>query len=262
MHRINRALLLAGICAVALTAAAGCQGQKEKTLDWVEIMPGLSYVDSVVGTGTEAGATDFVVAHYTGWVWENGQKAAEPFDSSVERGEPIAFPLGRSMVIQGWEKGLPGMKVGGKRTLLIDPKLGYGERGHPPVIPPNSTLIFDIELVNVPRVDVEVLQEGDGPVAENGDRLKVHYTGWLWQDGQKGEQFDSSLTRGTPFEFPLGQGRVIPGWDIALEGMKVGTKARLIIPPELGYGKRGSPPKIPGGATLCFEVELVGIDGK
>lgn len=263
MHRFNRAAPAVVFGILGALLILGCQGQDESAAkEWTEIMPGLSYVDSVVGEGVEAGPTDFVLAHYTGWLWEDGQKSGEPFDSSVTRGEPIAFPLGRSMVIQGWDKGLPGMKVGGKRTLLISPEMGYGERGYPPVIPENATLIFDIELVDVPRVDVEVLEEGTGPEAENGDMLQVHYTGWLWKDGEKGSQFDSSVSRGAPFEFPLGQSRVIPGWDIGLEGMKVGTKARLIIPAELGYGKRGSPPKIPGGSTLCFEVELVGIQGK
>lgn len=263
MRRYSQAAPAAVIGILAFGLLLGCQGQKDsKAMEWAEIMPGLSYVDSVVGTGAEAGLTDFVVVHYTGWVWQDGQKAAEPFDSSVQRGEPIAFPLGRSMVIQGWEKGLPGMKVGGKRTLLIGPTMAYGERGRPPVIPENATLIFDVELVKVPRVEVTILSEGTGPVAEAGDKLKVDYTGWLWQDGKKGEQFDSSIPRGKPYEFVLGMGRVIPGWDIGLEGMKVGTKAQLIIPSDLGYGERGSPPKIPGGATLCFEVELVGIDGK
>ncbi len=243
--------------------SSGCQAQKEEAVDtsFKEIMPGLSYVDSVVGDGDLVGSTDFVIVHYTGWVYSEGQKG-EPFDSSVERGEPISFPLGQSFVIQGWEKGLPGMRVGGKRTLLIEPEMAYGEQGRPPVIPPSATLMFDVEMVGAPKVEIEVLEEGTGPEAENGDMVNVHYTGWLWEDGAKGSQFDSSHKRGQPFQFALGQGKVIKGWDSALDGMKVGQKARLIIPSELGYGARGSGGSIPPNATLCFEVELVSIEGK
>ena len=98
----------------------------------------------------------------------------------------------------------------------------------------------------------EDLKPGTGPAAKQGDRVKVHYTGTLL-DGTK---FDSSLDRGEPFEFTLGQGEVIKGWDQGVVGMKKGGKRRLTIPSELGYGKRGSPPKIPPDATLKFEIEL------
>jgi FKBP-type peptidyl-prolyl cis-trans isomerase FkpA len=101
----------------------------------------------------------------------------------------------------------------------------------------------------------EDLAMGEGPEAKTGDAVSVHYTGWL-TDGTK---FDSSVDRGTPFEFPLGAGRVIKGWDEGVAGMKVGGKRKLTIPPELGYGDRGAPPKIPPGATLVFEVELLEI---
>ncbi len=99
-------------------------------------------------------------------------------------------------------------------------------------------------------------------MAEVGDQISVHYTGWLWENGAKGAEFDSSIGRGVPYKFTLGAGMVIPGWDSGLQGMTVGTKAQLIIPAVMGYGKRGSPPKIPADATLCFDVELVEIDGK
>jgi FKBP-type peptidyl-prolyl cis-trans isomerase len=242
------------ILAVAL---AGCTKQEEEVAKTPqEIMPGLTYVDSLIGDGEEVQIDDFVMVHYTGWLFVDGAKT-EQFDSSVERGEPIGFPLGRSFVIQGWEKGIPGMKVGGKRTLYIEPDMGYGAEGRPPVIPPNTTLVFDVEIVDIPKVDVEILAEGSGPVVEPGDNISVDYTGWVWVDGAKGEEFDSSKNAGRPYNFTLGARMVIPGWDIGLEGMKVGTKARLIIPPVLAYGKRGSGPKIPPDATLCFEVELV-----
>lgn len=103
---------------------------------------------------------------------------------------------------------------------------------------------------------VEVLQEGDGAVATAGQRVSVHYTGWL-TDGSK---FDSSVDRGRPFEFPLGAGRVIQGWDQGVAGMKIGEKRRLTIPPEMGYGSTGAGGVIPPNATLVFEVELLGLN--
>ena len=105
---------------------------------------GLKYVDQVVGTGDPAVAGKTASVHYTGWL-ENGKK----FDSSVDRGQPFSFPLGAGRVIKGWDEGVQGMKVGGKRKLTIPSDLGYGSRGAGGVIPPNATLIFDVELLGV-----------------------------------------------------------------------------------------------------------------
>jgi FKBP-type peptidyl-prolyl cis-trans isomerase len=105
---------------------------------------GLKYVDQVVGTGEVAVAGKTVNVHYTGWL-ENGKK----FDSSVDRGQPFSFPLGGGRVIKGWDEGVQGMKVGGKRKLTIQSNLGYGPQGAGGVIPPNATLIFDVELLGV-----------------------------------------------------------------------------------------------------------------
>jgi FKBP-type peptidyl-prolyl cis-trans isomerase len=105
---------------------------------------GLKYLDQAVGTGDAAVAGKTVTVHYTGWL-ENGKK----FDSSVDRGQPFSFPLGAGRVIKGWDEGVQGMKVGGKRKLTIPSNLGYGARGAGGVIPPNATLIFDVELLGV-----------------------------------------------------------------------------------------------------------------
>lgn len=105
---------------------------------------GLQYIDQVVGTGEVAKAGQTVSVHYTGWL-ENGTK----FDSSVDRGQPFSFPLGAGRVIKGWDEGVQGMKVGGKRKLTIPANLGYGPRGAGGVIPPNATLVFHVELLGV-----------------------------------------------------------------------------------------------------------------
>lgn len=100
---------------------------------------------------------------------------------------------------------------------------------------------------------------GSGASPKIGQTAVVHYTGWLYQDGKKGKQFDSSRTRGEPFEFPLGQGKVIPGWDEGVETMKVGGKRTLIVPPQLGYGAAGAGGAIPPNSTLLFDVELLDV---
>jgi FKBP-type peptidyl-prolyl cis-trans isomerase len=103
------------------------------------------------------------------------------------------------------------------------------------------------------------LKEGTGAEAKKGDKIEVHYTGWLYEDGKVGKKFDSSVDRKEPFGFNLGAGEVIKGWDEGVAGMKIGGKRKLIIPPELGYGKRGAGADIPPNATLLFEVELLKI---
>ncbi|MEI9901602.1 MAG: FKBP-type peptidyl-prolyl cis-trans isomerase [Hyphomicrobium sp.] len=109
---------------------------------------GLILADTKVGSGAEAKPGNTCSMHYTGWLYENGSKGAK-FDSSLDRGEPFAFRLGQGQVIKGWDEGVAGMKVGGKRTLIIPAELGYGARGAGAAIPPNATLLFEVELLGV-----------------------------------------------------------------------------------------------------------------
>ena len=108
---------------------------------------GLQVLDTVAGTGASPKTGETCVMHYTGWLYVNGQKGAK-FDSSVDRGQPFEFPIGVGRVIKGWDEGVSTMKVGGKRTLIIPPALGYGARGAGGLIPPNATLKFDVELLD------------------------------------------------------------------------------------------------------------------
>ncbi len=115
-------------------------------------------------------------------------------------------------------------------------------------------------MISTPSgLQYEDTKEGTGASPKSGQTCVMHYTGWLWEKGAKGAKFDSSLDRGQPFEFPLGQGRVIRGWDEGVATMKVGGKRTLLIPPDLAYGARAVGGVIPANATLLFEVELVGI---
>ena len=109
---------------------------------------GLKYEDTSAGTGAVPSKGQTCVMHYTGWLWVNDAKGAK-FDSSVDRGRPFSFPLGQGRVIKGWDEGVATMKQGGKRTLVIPPELGYGERGAGGVIPPNAILLFEVELLEI-----------------------------------------------------------------------------------------------------------------
>lgn len=243
----------------------------------VEALKELKIIDSVVGTGDEAQAGKFAVVHYSGWLYDPtaADLHGKAFDSSVNRG-PFTFPLGARRVIQGWDQGVQGMKVGGKRTLIIPSNMAYGERNvGNGLIPPNSDLIFDVELLEVkapppppveqvPNVPVEKIDRkvGKGKEAEAGKKVIVHYTGWLRDPkakDQHGKEFDSSLKR-EPFSFTLGAREVIPGWDQGVAGMKEGGKRTLIIPAVMAYGSRGvGNGLIPPNSDLVFDVQLLKV---
>lgn len=228
---------------------------------------GLKYTIHRAGNGVRAKAGDMVRVHYRGKLTDGVE-----FDNSYGRGEPIGFTLGEGKVIRGWDEGIAILNVGDSATFIIPPDLAYGSKGLQS-IPANSTLIFDVELISatepakpydVSGRDTSDITEGlkmifvrrneSGIKAENGKNVSVHYSGYL----KSGKKFDSSVDRGAPYRFSLGQGRVIKGWDIGIAQMKTGEKARLIIAPELAYGAKGMS-IIPPNATLIFDVELLEV---
>jgi FKBP-type peptidyl-prolyl cis-trans isomerase len=134
---------------VLLLAAATLLAQVEYAQNkYVTTKSGLKYLDTKVGTGDEAKKGMTVFVHYTGWLYVDGRRGRK-FDSSVDRGQLFSFKLGAGNVIKGWDEGVAGMKVGGKRELIIPPKLGYGSAGAGGVIPPNATLDFEVQLLKV-----------------------------------------------------------------------------------------------------------------
>jgi peptidylprolyl isomerase len=152
MPRISPSILIvfvaiASLSGALLTAAATTAAAQEVGKP-VTTASGLQIIDTKLGTGASPKPGQICVMHYTGWLYQNGTKGPK-FDSSVDRGRPFEFPLGRQRVIAGWDEGVASMKVGGKRTLIIPPDLGYGARGAGGVIPPNATLIFEVELLDV-----------------------------------------------------------------------------------------------------------------
>lgn len=227
---------------------------------------GLQYYDITEGTGDMPVKGQEVVVQYSAWLQDGEQFIA----SSEFQGGPATFALETDPgVFPGWHEGVSTMRPGGKRLLVIPPELALGEEGGGRV-PPNATLLMEVELVEVKPLllPTEVSESdftetdsglkyydivvGDGATAAPGDSVTVNYTGWLTDN----TKFDSSLDAGFPFTFTLGNAEVIPGWDEGVAGMQVGGKRQLIIPAELAYGDGGAG-IIPPGATLVFEVELL-----
>lgn len=223
----------------------------------------LVVTDLEEGEGPALAEGQLAVVDYTGATFSDG----EVFDASYGA-SPFSLIVGQGQVIEGWDQGLVGMKVGGRRQLVIPPDLAYGSTGSGP-IGPGETLIFLVELraaltrpdpepaQAVTELSVTDLTEGSGERAvAAGDAVSVHYVGIL---ADSGEEFDASWNTGQPFRFQVGQGQVIKGWDEGLVGMKVGGRRRLVIPPDLAYGAAGQGP-IGANATLVFEIDLIGID--
>jgi FKBP-type peptidyl-prolyl cis-trans isomerase FkpA len=153
----RQVLLMVSFLAVFVLAACGQQGAQDVSdavaanEDEEVMITELQIIDVVEGEGATASAGQMVVVHYTGWLYEPGaaENKGDKFDSSLDRNDPFVFSLGAGQVIQGWDQGFAGMQVGGKRTLIIPPHMGYGEQGAGAVIPPGATLLFDVELLEI-----------------------------------------------------------------------------------------------------------------
>ena len=216
--------------------------------------------DLVEGSGEEAGAGDFLSMQYVGVRFSDGGQ----FDASWDRGQPFELVLGVGQVIPGWDEGIQGMREGGRRQLTIPPDMAYGERGAGQDIPPDSTLVFvvdllsttsPLEVVNAPEpvteLEVEVIAEGGGPEVEAGALVQLVYTAMLQPTG---EVFDSSWQTGQAARFVVAASpsQSIPAWDQALVGARVGDHLRMVIPPDLGPGPLG-----PIGIDDTIITELV-----
>ena len=134
--------------AVLVAAMVFTMTENSDAQETITTSSGLQDIEHEVGSGDAAKAGDNVAVHYTGWLYKDGEKGAK-FDSSVDRGQPFTFPLGAGRVIKGWDEGVAGMQPGGKRTLILKPALAYGASGAGGVIPPNATLMFDVELIEI-----------------------------------------------------------------------------------------------------------------
>ena len=272
--------LLSIFSLILLIALISCSKKNEVvTLD-----SGLKYFDDSLGTGREVMQDELVTIHFSGWFitdtsnlfsdWTNDElRKITMIGNSKLRNQPVRCVVGTNSFISGVDEGIVGMKIGGTRTIIIPANLAYGEEGIGP-IPPNSDLKLVVELIDVKeRIVVEmwdvdstklrttesglqysIITEGEGENADSGNVVTVHYSGFL-ADGTK---FDSSVERDEPFSFLLGMGQVIPGWEEGLKLMRKGSKARLVIPPELGYGEISVGP-IPPNSTLFFDIELVDV---
>lgn len=251
-------------------AATGESAEAAKpTIDTIATASGLKYIIWKRGNGLAAEKGDNVSVHYAGRLLDGS-----PFDNSYDRGQPFTFPLGGGRVIKGWDEGIAYLHVGDSATLIIPSDLGYGSMNRP-TIPANSTLIFDVQLMDVKKVvkptpfkteGLDTIATGtglkyirlnktDGTPVTPGSTVAVHYTGYLYD----GTIFDSSISRGEPISFPIGVGRVIKGWDEGIALLKVGEKARLLIPYQLAYGEHGAGSMIPPRTNLIFDVELVSV---
>ncbi|GAB4332620.1 MAG: hypothetical protein OHK0038_08380 [Flammeovirgaceae bacterium] len=266
--------------------------QQLKDSNWVaEKTPtGLYYIIRKTGEGRQPKSGDYVSVHYKGMFLDGNS-----FDDSYRRGSPLIFQIGKGNVIKGWEEAIPLLKEGSSAVLYLPSSLAYGNRGAGKVIAPNTVIKFEVELLKVQteqerQADMlaleqkrvleedEIIQnylkknrlkatktenglyyvitkQGNGLQPKQGDKVSVHYKGTLLD----GKVFDESYKRGQPFQFPVGLGQVIKGWDEGIPLLKEGGKATLVIPSRLAYGNQQAGVDIKPNSVLRFDVELVKV---
>ena len=249
--------------------------QSENLKDIQRTTNGVYYVIHSHGNYKKGEVGNTVTVHYQGRLVDGRE-----FDSSFKRNEPYSIVLGQNKVIKGWEDVLLHLSEGDSATVIIPSGMAYGERAAG-AIPANSVLIFDLKVEDIQTPEARdkgdheaieaylesknisaqktregvyysISEKGKGKHLKKGDQVKIHYTGMLLD----GTVFDSSKEK-KPLEVEIGAGRVILGWELALQHFKRGGKGMIFVPAALAYGERGSPPKIPANAVLVFELEVV-----
>lgn len=231
---------------------------------------GLQYVIHEEGSGDKIGDNVRARVHYSGYLQSDGSM----FFSTRLSGMPDDYQTGIDDFFDGFNEAIPEMREGERRTLIIPSHLAFAEMGIQGLVPPGADIIMDVEVESIVtspepwgynEEDIEstssglqyVVQiEGDGEQPNTGDEISVHYSGYL----EDGTMFDSSKMRDQPFNFTVGMGQVIRGWDEGLLDMQEGERRTLIIPYNLAYGEEGRPPTIPPRATLIFDVELISVN--
>ncbi|XP_070836233.1 peptidyl-prolyl cis-trans isomerase FKBP10 [Chaetodon trifascialis] len=199
-------------------------------------------------------ASDFIRYHYNGTLL-----SGEAFDSSYSRNATYDTYLGKGHLIKGMDEGLLGMCVGERRIVIVPPFLAYGESGSGTRVPPQATLVFEVLLVDVFNskddliVEVKEVPEGCTRRTATGDYIRYHYNGTF----QDGTAFDSSYQRNSTYNTYIGMGYVIQGMDKALQGLCIGEKRRVTIPPHLAYGEHGVGELIPSSAVLVFDIHVI-----
>ena len=263
-----RIIIACVACAAAVISAAACG---ERHPNWTT-STGLKVTEMVKGEGAPPKKGDLVEVEYTARYLDGDE-----FDSTARQGQPYKFRLGVDEILPGLEEGITSMRPGARRKLILPPKLAYGDEGLPGVVPPGTWVEIEVELIGfeaappppepwndagyeivttqtgLQYVDFEV---GTGDHPRVGGMVLVHYTGYL----DDGTIFDTTWYRPVPIEFEVDPDVLIAGWLEGLLSMHAGGKRKLIVPPHLGYGKKGFGKTVPPNATLTFDIELISVE--
>ncbi len=247
--------------------ASGCLSADENPISPTDdtqppvMSPAFAIIDLQLGTGATAANSNFLTIESTVWLYDDTMPDNKGQLVDATSGVPVTFVLGGGQLIDGLDQGLPGMRVGGNRRLIVPPELAFGTTGAPG-IPGNSSLVYEVQLQRVDEAPAFTITDtvvGTGTAAASGDSLIVEFSGWVYNPTapeNKGIPFDA--TNGNPSTLLLGSGQVIDGWEQGLIGMREGGMRTLIIPPELGFGSNGVG-LIPPSSTLLFEIELLTV---